>query len=129
MSRRAFIITKSNRATILQEVQRAPDGYRVEVAERLRSDSQNRAQWPLLSKIAASLKWHGLTLSEDDWKDLLTASFRKDIRVVPNLEGNGFVALGMRTSNMSVAEFSDYLEFVHAFAAREGVTLDREEAA
>jgi len=129
VSRRAFIIHKSNRAAILQEVQNAPDGYRVEIAERLRTDSQNRAQWPLLSKLASGLTWHGLTLSEDDWKDLLTASFRKEARVVPNLEGNGFVALGMRTSNMSVPEFSDYLEFIHAFAAREGVDLSREDAA
>ena len=67
--------------------------------------------------------------SRADWKDLLTASFRKEARVVPNLEGNGFVALGMRTSNMSVPEFSDYLEFIHAFAAREGVDLSREDAA
>jgi hypothetical protein len=37
--------------------------------------------------------------------------------VVPNLEGTGFVALGLSTSKMSKREFSDLLELVNAFAA------------
>lgn len=119
----AFTVGRNNRDLIKRWVERAHDGYRIEISQPKRTDAQNRALWPLLTSLSVGLKWHGLTLSPEDWKDLLTASFRKEARVVPNLEGNGFVALGMRTSTMSKAEFSDFIEFTLAFASREGVTL------
>jgi hypothetical protein len=129
MSRWAFIITKSNRDQIRRWLERAPDGFRVEIAEPKRTDAQNRLLWPLLSALSIQVKWHGLTHSPDDWKDVMTAGLKREARMVPNMDGNGFVALGMRTSTMTRAEFSELVELIHAFAAREGVTLEREEAA
>ena len=125
----AFTVGRNNRELIKRWVERAHDGYRIEISQPKRTEAQNRLLWPLLTSLSLDLKWHGLTLSPEDWKDLLTASFRKEARVVPNLEGNGFVALGMRTSTMSKAEFSDFIEFINAFASREGVTLRQEETA
>ncbi len=125
----AFTVGRNNRDLIKRWVERAHDGYRVEISQPKRTVEQNKLLWLLLTPLSLQLKWHGLTLSPEDWKDLLTASFRKEARVVPNLEGNGFVALGMRTSTMSKAEFSDFIEFIMAFAAREGVTLNQTEAA
>ena len=60
--------------------------------------------------------WHGRKLSAEDWKHIFTASLKR-MDVVPNLEGTGFVALGLSTSKMSKREFSDLLELVNAFAA------------
>jgi hypothetical protein len=40
---------------------------------------------------------------------------------VPNLDGTGFVALGMSTSRMSVREMSDLIELVFAFGAERNV--------
>jgi hypothetical protein len=37
--------------------------------------------------------------------------------------------LGMRSSRLTIPEMSDLIELLNAFAAREGVTLEREEAA
>lgn len=128
MSRWSFALNRDNRERVKRWVDKAPAGMRVEFAEPKRTDAQNRLLWPLLTALSTQLKWHSLTLSPEDWKDLLTASFRKEARVVPNLEGNGFVALGMRTSDMSVGEFSDYLEFIHAFGAQNGVTFDHADA-
>ena len=129
MSRWAFVIGKNNRELIRRWLDRAPDGFRVEIAEPKRTDAQNRLLWPLLSALSIQVKWHGLTLSPDDWKDVMTAGLKREARMVPNMDGNGFVALGMRTSTMTKAEFSELIELIHAFAAREGVTLEREEAA
>lgn len=129
MSRWAFVIGKNNRELIRRWLDRAPDGYRVEIAEPKRTAAQNRLLWPLLSALSIQVKWHGLTLSPDDWKDVMTAGLKREARMVPNMDGNGFVALGMRTSTMTKAEFSELVELIHAFAAREGVSLEREEAA
>ena len=129
MSRWAFVIGKNNRELIRRWLDRAPDGYRVEIAEPKRTDAQNRLLWPLLSALSIQVKWHGLTLSPDDWKDVMTAGLKREARMVPNMDGNGFVALGMRTSTMTKAEFSELVELIHAFAAREGVDLSREDAA
>jgi hypothetical protein len=130
MSRWAFVIGKNNRELIRRWLDRAPDGYRVEIAEPKRTDAQNRLLWPLLSALSIQVKWHGLTLSPDDWKDVMTAGLKREARMVPNMDGNGFVALGMRTSTMTKAEFGELIELIYAFAAREGVTLEpREQAA
>jgi hypothetical protein len=129
VSRWAFVIGKNNRELIRRWLDRAPDGFRVEIAEPKRTDAQNRLLWPLLTALSVQVKWHGLTLSPEDWKDVMTAGLKREARMVPNMDGNGFVALGMRTSTMTKAEFSELIELIHAFAAREGVTLEREEAA
>ena len=129
MSRWAFVIGKNNRELIRRWLDRAPDGFRVEIAEPKRTDAQNRLLWPLLTALSVQVKWHGLTLSPEDWKDVMTAGLKREARMVPNMDGNGFVALGMRTSTMTKAEFSELVDLIHAFAAREGVSLEREEAA
>jgi len=124
MSRWSFIVSKANKALIHRWLDRAPDGFRVEIAEPKRTDAQNRLLWPLLTALSLQVKWHGLTLSPEDWKDVMTAGLRREARMVPNIDGNGFVALGMRTSTMTKAEFSDLIELIRAFAAREGISLE-----
>ena len=124
MTRWSFIVTPAKRDMILQWVKRAPDGYRIEIAEPRRTDAQNRLLWPLLTCLSVQLKWHGLTLSPEDWKDVITAGLKREARMVPNMDGNGFVALGMRTSSMTKAEFSELVELVYAFGGQNGVTFD-----
>ena len=73
MSRWAFIIGKNNRELIRRWLDRAPDGFRIEIAAPKRTDAQNRLLWPLLTALSVQVKWHGLTLSPEDWKDIMTA--------------------------------------------------------
>jgi len=94
----------------------APEGWVVEFKEPSRNLSQNAALWAILSEIADHVVWHGRKLSPEDWKHVFTASLKR-MDVVPNLEGTGFVALGLSTSKMSKREFSDLLELANAFAA------------
>ena len=128
MSRWSFIVSKNNREMLRRWLDRAPDGFRLEISEPKRTDAQNRLLWPLLTALSTQLKWHGLTLSPEDWKDVMTAGLKREARMVPNMDGNGFVALGMRTSTMTKAEFSELIELIRAFDAREGIELEREAA-
>ena len=96
------------------------------VRSETRSLAANAAMWAALTDISEQVTWHGLKLSKEDWKDVLTASLKR-ARSVPNIEGNGFVLLGLRTSEMTVQEMSDLLELAHAFGAEQGVKFSAPE--
>lgn len=85
----------------------------------IRTSKQNNLMWGALGDVAKHVDWHGFRLSSEEWKDVLTASLKRQ-RVVPGIEG-GFVVLGGRTSKMSKALFSQLVEVIHAFGATQGV--------
>ena len=105
----------------------APDGFIVSVGEPNRNLEQNAAQWPILEAFSKQLEWpvNGsmVKMEPEEWKDVLTAAFRREtVRVAMGLDG-GMVMLGQRTSKFSKREFSDWLEFLNATAAIRGVKL------
>ena len=55
---------------------------------------------------------------------MLTASLKKQ-DAVPNLDGSGFVVLGQRTSEMTIAEMVDVITLAHAFGDSKGVQWRR----
>lgn len=119
--KRTFILShNSARRNAMHAVANAPDGWCVEVKPRTRSLEQNAKLWACLDDIAKQVEWHGKKLDREDWKHIFTASLRK-LQVVPNLDGSGFVALGLSTSKMGVREMSELIELVHAFGAGRGV--------
>lgn len=122
MSRALLVLTdKHVRAKAADWVRRAPDLSRVEFKGPARSLDQNSMMWLWLTALATSLDWHGQRYSTDDWKDYLMHSFKR-ARWMPNEDG-GMVPIGMRTSDLSSEEMSEFLELIMAFAARHDVTL------
>ena len=85
----------------------------------MRSLEQNRLMWANLEDIAQQVIWHGLKLDKYEWKDVLTAGLKKQ-KIVPGIEG-GFVVIGARTSNMSIAEMNELIELSTMFGAQQGV--------
>lgn len=127
MKRQFNLVHSEARANAVQAIKDAPDGYRVTVEPPKRSLDQNAAQWPILEAFSQQVDWpvNGslVKMTADDWKDVLTAAFKREtIRMAMGLDG-GVVMLGMRTSKMAKAEFSEWLEFLHATAAVKGVTI------
>ena len=110
-----------------REILAAPEGYVVTIAEKTRSLDQNAKLWPMLQDIAKQCDWHGLNLNEEEWKDLLSAGLVQS-KVVPNMQGNGFVILGQRTSKMTKSQFSALIELLYAFGAERGVVWSEPEA-
>ena len=91
----------------------------VEHASR-RSLEQNALLWVRLGEMSCQATWHGVKLTAEEWKDLASAGLMKS-KVVPNLEGNGFVILGQRTSKMSVAMMADLISLIEALGSDLGV--------
>ena len=96
-------------------------GHRMvlEVKPQTRSLEQNSRLWALLTDISEQVEWYGRKLSPDDWKNVFTASLKKQ-DVVPGLDG-GFVVLGVSTSKMTKAEMSDLQTLMEAFGVEKGV--------
>jgi hypothetical protein len=128
--KKVFILAHPEaRARAAQALRDAPDGFAVAISEPNRSLDQNAAQWPILQAFADQLQWpiNGRLqwLQPDDWKNVLTSAFsRQDVRVAMGMDG-GMVMLGSRTSTFSKAQFSDWLEFLHATAADRDVVIEQ----
>lgn len=91
----------------------------VEARPEKRSDAQNRLMWSALGDCARQITWHGQKLDAEAWKDMATAALKRQ-RVVPGIDG-GFVVLGTKTSQMTKAEMTELVDFIHAFGTQQGV--------
>lgn len=123
MSRWSFVVGTGNREMLKRWLDRAPIGFRVEFKEPQRSNEQNAKMWACLTEISLQVEHHGIKLSPDDYKLLFLDALKREVRMVPNLDGNGLVSLGRSSSDLSKQEFSDLLEIIHAFAASKGVVF------
>ncbi len=119
---RALVILYSavDRARACKWIMQAPPRSRVEIKGEKRTLDQNAKMWSMLTDVAYQINWYGQKLTPDDWKDIFTASLRK-ARIVPNLDGNGFVQLGLHTSDFSKSEMSDMIELMFAFGSEKSV--------
>jgi hypothetical protein len=124
MSRAVIILTsRETRHRAASWVMKAPTGTRVEFKEAKRSTDQNALMWACLTEIARSVVWHGVKLSADDWKLIFLSALKQEMRLVPNLDGTGFVSLGRSSSDLSKAEMSDLIELLFQFGAEQGLDL------
>jgi hypothetical protein len=120
MSKRVFFLVHDvARRNAYQAVQDAPEGYCVEVKERTRTLEQNAKLWAMLGDVARQIEWHGQKLTAENWKDMFSASLKRQA-AVPGIDG-GFVVLGTRTSRMTKSEMAELIELMYAFGAERGV--------
>lgn len=110
------IHTNEDRDQIARWARNVEVGTVVEFRKKSRSTEQNAKLWAMLGEVAEQVVWYGQKLDADDWKDLFTAALR-NARVVPGIDKGSYVPLGMRTSQMTIAEMSDLIELIHAFGA------------
>lgn len=93
-----------------------------------RSLDQNAKLWAMLTDIAEQLPWQDwqrreIRMSKEEWKDFLTATFKREQRMVMGEDGASFVLVGSRTRTMGVGEMADFLTFIESFALPRGVVF------
>ena len=93
----------------------------ISVKPETRSLAQNRRLWAMLTDISEQVNWYGQKLTQEEWKDVMTAALKKQ-KVVPGIDG-GFVVIGARTSKMTKAEMTELQELMAAFGAEHGVVF------
>lgn len=113
----------NHRESLRECLNSLPKGIRysvtVEEYQPKRSNDQNAKLHSLLGDIAKQKQWDGEYMEIEDWKRLLTAGWMKatgrTVKLVRDLEGNGFVPIYQRTSRLSVKEMIELIEFVTAW--------------
>jgi hypothetical protein len=134
MSRALITLRGSaDRARAMSWVEKAPAGTRITFQATKRSIPQNDKMWAMLTEVAQQLPWHGIKLTPDDWKLVFLDALKRDarmVRLVPNIDGDGFVNLSSRSSDLSKEEMGDLLTLIERFGAEHGVKFkDDAEAA
>lgn len=123
-----ILIDDMRRQRAIDAIRKAEAGQVVEIKAKTRSLEQNARMWASLTDVSRQVDWYGKKLTPEEWKDVFSASLKKQ-DVVPGIDG-GFVVLGRRTSQMTVREMSDLLSLMYAFGAERGVRFsDPAEAA
>lgn len=125
-----FLAGPEQRRYAKQLIDQAPKDYACTIQEKTRTLEQNAAQWPILEAFARQRRWpvngQMVWMSDEEWKDVLTAAFKEEtIRLAAGLRG-GVVMLGQRTSKFGKKQFSEWLEFLHASASEMGVNIEQE---
>jgi hypothetical protein len=124
MSRALLVLYDDKiRAKAIDWIKRLPKDTRVEFKAPKRSLPQNSKMWCLLGEVSEQARWHGLRLSPDDYKLIFLDALKREVRIVPNIDGTGFVNLGRSSSDLSKEEMADLITIIHAFGANRGVTF------
>jgi len=114
-----ILINDSVRQRAIEAIKTAPEGYSCVIKEATRSLEQNALLWALLTDVSNQVIWYGEKLTPENWKDVFSASLKKQ-KVVPGLDG-GFIVCGQSTSKMTKSEFSEMCELIMAFGAQNEV--------
>lgn len=86
-----------------------------------RTIPQNDALHAAIGDIARQRDYHGVKLPVREWKLLFLDAVDREVRMLPNLDGTGFVSVGKSTSALSKEEFTGLLSLVFEWGNRNGI--------
>lgn len=100
----------------------------LEIKQQSKSREQEKKYHAILGEIAKQATHFGSKWDADDWKRLLVFQFCKEKnieagKVVPSLDMTGIVQLGQQTRKFTKEQASEFVEFLQAWCAQNGVTL------
>jgi hypothetical protein len=129
-----FLVHDTARRLAMEAVRSAEQGMVVTIRKPNRSLDQNAKFHSAVADIAkAKPVWNNITMDADDWKALLILSHAiatggQDgaMRLVPDLEGKGYVQLRESSARMTVARSASLIDYVTAWAAAHGIPLQDE---
>ena len=103
-----------------QMIDDAPDGYVVKFGKETRRDKQNRLLWALLKDVQRDVPSMA-TFSAEDMKNRFMNALGVEMRFLPTLEGEGVFPIGMRSSTLTVQQFSALCELIIKYGSENGV--------
>jgi len=118
--RSIFLDTPHGRARAHGLIERAPADHICRIGKRNRTDEQNRKLWPMLADIQRQVP--GMAgFSAEDIKLRFLNALGVEMRFLPTLEGEGMFPVGLRSSTLTVDQFSALIELLYKFGAEHGV--------
>jgi len=100
----------------------------LEVKDASKSREQEEKYHAIIGDIAKQAQHMGSKWSAEDWKRLLVDKFMRehwqsDLTIIPNLDSTGIVQLGIQTRKFTKEQASEFVEFLLAWCAENGVEL------
>ena len=99
----------------------------VELRAETRSLAENAMLHALLGQISREVEWAGKKRDIETWKRLLTAAWcrarNEHIEMLPAIDGHGIDIIYRHTSQLTVSECAELIEYVQAWAVDQGVKL------
>ena len=119
------LINEAVRLRACEAIMTSAEGMRVEIKARTRSLDQNAKLHAMLSEIAKTVPWCGKFRDAEVWKRLLTAAWLRargeQIELLPSLDGHGVDIVFRRTSELTMREMSELIEYIRCWAAENEV--------
>lgn len=114
MSRGALLVLSSRaiRQKAIDWITRLPPGTRVEFKEPQRTLDQNSRMWAMLTDISRQCTHAGRRYTTDQWKCLFMHACGREVQFLPSLDAGTFIPYGQSSSDLSVQEMSELIEFM-----------------
>ncbi len=146
MKRTLTITGEVARKAICRHVMTADEGYIVTIGPQVKRRIQEEKYHAMIGDIADQCKFMQRTWSKEEWKRLLIDAYVRVARenakaegkpdpfsghgeVVPSLEGNGFVQLGIQSRGFSIKQAAEFIEYLFAYGSKESVIFGDERQA
>lgn len=122
---RALIILREpgDRQKAVAWVQKAPPGTRIEFKASRRTLPQNDRMWAMLTDVSEQKEHAGRRYTPDQWKVLFMHACGREVQFLPALDGSTFIPWGGRSSDLSVGEMSQLIEFMYMWGIQNGVVF------
>ncbi len=116
------LLGPSQRAHAHGLIDDAPQGYVMKIGAETRRDAQNRKLWPMLQELRNQVP-EMAGYAPDDIKLRFLNALGAEMRFLPTLENEGMFPVGLRSSTLTVAQFSGLIELIHEYGAPHGVAF------
>ena len=102
----------------------------LEIKNASKTCPQNSKYHAMIDEIAQQASHLGAKWDAEDWKRMLVWQFCKDSsfnegKIVPSLDGTGIVQLGFQTRKFTKEQASEFVEFLHAWGAENGIVYTK----
>jgi hypothetical protein len=120
MNHTVRLIGPTQKAYAVRLIDAAPADFVMKLAKETRRDIQNRKLWPMLQDIQQQVP--GMeSFTTDDIKLRFLNALGTEMRFLPALENEGMFPVGLRSSTLTVAQFSALVELLYKYGAEHGV--------
>jgi len=101
----------------------------LEVKDASKSREQEEKYHAIIGDIAKQAQHMGHKWDAESWKRLMVDKYLRETGfmnspIIPNLDGTGIIQLGFQTRKFSKEQASEFVEFLLAWCADNGITIN-----
>ena len=122
---RASAVLKAAIEPFIKAMTFAGHGLVASFSEESKTRDQEKKYHSMIGDIAEQAQHLGSSWDASDWKRLLLDKFARETRkptgrIIPNLDSNGVVEVGILSRKFGKREASEFIEWLHAWGAENG---------